>query len=157
MATSGSSGKSGKYQGKKNVLHTWTYLNRIHVRCCMYHVMQLVIHGQRRNVIYATYILHIWHTCKTYVKYILFSRDTYLSLVCSCGKVDFFQIFILLGITKNSNWISLLAESVYPHSTEYCRKMSGIFPIFHCNWNIVATFFQILQNFLKYFWKQINI
>ena len=35
-----------------------------------------------------------------------------------------------------------------PHSTEYCRKMSGIFPMFYCNWNIVATF---LLNIAKYF------
>ena len=27
-----------------------------------------------------------------------------------------------------------------PHSTEYCKNMSEIFPIFHCKWNIVATF-----------------
>ena len=36
----------------------------------------------------------------------------------------------------------------YPHRTEYCRKRSGIFLIFHCNWNIVATFF---PNIAKYF------
>ena len=35
-----------------------------------------------------------------------------------------------------------------PHSTEYCGKMSEIFPIFHCDWNIVATF---LSNIAKYF------
>ena len=37
---------------------------------------------------------------------------------------------------------------VYPHSTEYCRYMSEIFPIFYCNWNIVAIF---LSNIAKYF------
>ena len=36
----------------------------------------------------------------------------------------------------------------FPHSTEYCKKMSGIFSIFHCNRNIVATF---LSNIAKYF------
>ena len=36
----------------------------------------------------------------------------------------------------------------HPHSTEYCRNMSEIFPIFHCNWNIVAIF---LSNIAKYF------
>ena len=35
-----------------------------------------------------------------------------------------------------------------PNSTEYCKKMSGIFQIFYCNWNIVATF---LLNIAKYF------
>ena len=35
-----------------------------------------------------------------------------------------------------------------PHSTEYCRKLSEIFPIFHCNWNIAATFLSIIG---KYF------
>ena len=35
-----------------------------------------------------------------------------------------------------------------PHSTEYCKNMSEIFPIFHCNWNIVAIF---LSNIAKYF------
>ena len=43
------------------------------------------------------------------------------------------------------------------YSTECCRKMSGIFPIFHCNWNIVATF---LLNIAKYFiatlWVQLS-
>ena len=34
------------------------------------------------------------------------------------------------------------------NSTEYCRKISGIILIFHCNWNIVATF---LLNIEKYF------
>ena len=34
-----------------------------------------------------------------------------------------------------------------PHSTEYCRKMSGIFPIFHYNLNIVA---KLLSNIAKY-------
>ena len=34
------------------------------------------------------------------------------------------------------------------HSTEYCRNMSEIFPIFHCNWNIAATFLSIIP---KYF------
>ena len=29
---------------------------------------------------------------------------------------------------------------IFPHSTEYCGKMSGIFPIFYCNRNIVAMF-----------------
>ena len=36
----------------------------------------------------------------------------------------------------------------HPHSTEYCRNMSEIFPIFHCTWNIVA---KILSNIAKYF------
>ena len=35
-----------------------------------------------------------------------------------------------------------------PHSTEYCRNMSGIFTIFHYNYNVVATF---LSNIAKYF------
>ena len=35
-----------------------------------------------------------------------------------------------------------------PHSTECCKKMSGIFTIFYCSWNIVATF---LSNIAKYF------
>ena len=39
-------------------------------------------------------------------------------------------------------------EKKIPNSTEYCRKMSGIFPIFHCNWNIFETF---LSNIAKYF------
>ena len=45
---------------------------------------------------------------------------------------------------------TLIHENIipFPHSTEYCRKMSGIFAIFHCNWNIVATF---LSNIAKYF------
>ena len=56
-------------------------------------------------------------------------------------------------------------NTIHPHSTNYCKNMSEIFPIFHCNWNIVSTFCQILQNissqhynfnFLKYFWKLIN-
>ena len=34
------------------------------------------------------------------------------------------------------------------HITEYCRNMSEIFPIFYCNWNLVATF---LSNITKYF------
>ena len=34
------------------------------------------------------------------------------------------------------------------HSTEYCRNMWEIFPIFHYNWNIVSTF---LSNIAKYF------
>ena len=36
----------------------------------------------------------------------------------------------------------------YSNSTEYCRNLSQIFPIFHCNWNIVTTF---LSNIGKYF------
>ena len=36
----------------------------------------------------------------------------------------------------------------YPHSTEYYRKTSGIFQIFHCNWNNFAT---LLLNIAKYF------
>ena len=36
----------------------------------------------------------------------------------------------------------------HPHSTEYCRSMSEIFPIFYCKRNIVATF---LSNIAKYF------
>ena len=35
-----------------------------------------------------------------------------------------------------------------PYSIEYCRNMSGLFPIFHCTLNIVATF---LSNIAKYF------
>ena len=42
-------------------------------------------------------------------------------------------------------WINM---SMCPHSTEYCRNVSEIFPIFHCNWNIAATF---LSNIPKYF------
>ena len=37
----------------------------------------------------------------------------------------------------------------YPHSTEYCRKMSGIFSIFHCNLNITTLQFQLSEIFLK--------
>ena len=45
------------------------------------------------------------------------------------------------------NWIYSVVQRVptYIYSTEYCRKM---FPIFHCNWNIVATF---LLNIEQYF------
>ena len=42
----------------------------------------------------------------------------------------------------------LAPSDYYSHSTEYCRNMSEIFPIFHCKWNIVTTF---LSNFEKYF------
>ena len=35
-----------------------------------------------------------------------------------------------------------------PHSTEYCRNLSEIFPILHCNWNIAARFLSIIT---KYF------
>ena len=40
-----------------------------------------------------------------------------------------------------------ISESL-PYSTEYCGNMSEIFPIFHCNWNIAATFLSIIP---KYF------
>ena len=58
----------------------------------MYLIMHLVIHGQRRNVIYIYKIIsYVWHTCKMYIKYILLTWDTYSSLVCyvqllSCGN-----------------------------------------------------------------------
>ena len=35
-----------------------------------------------------------------------------------------------------------------PHNTEYCRKMSKIFPTFHCDWNIVA---KMSLKIVKYF------
>ena len=41
-----------------------------------------------------------------------------------------------------------IVEQIIPHSTEYCKNMSEIFEIFHCNWNIVAIF---LSNIAKYF------
>ena len=44
--------------------------------------------------------------------------------------------------TNNLSWTNFL------HSTEYCRKVSEIFPIFYCIWNIVATFSSIIP---KYF------
>ena len=47
-----------------------------------------------------------------------------------------------------SLWCYAYGRIFYPHSIEYCRNMSGIFPIFHCNWNIAATFFSIIP---KYF------
>ena len=53
-------------------------------------------------------------------------------------KQRIFTVFISGNFT---NWNS-------PHSTEYCRNMSEIFPIFHCNWNIAATFLSITP---KYF------
>ena len=32
-----------------------------------------------------------------------------------------------------------------PHSTEYCRNMSGISLIFHCNWNILVKYCKIFH------------
>ena len=60
------------------------------------------------------------------------------SLKCSIARVS--SLIRLICLTRFCVLI--------PHSTEYCRKMSGIFPIFHCNWIIVATF---LLNITKYF------
>ena len=49
-----------------------------------------------------------------------------------------------MGATVMGNFPS----EFVPHSTKYCRNMSEIFPIFHCNWNTAATFLSIIQ---KYF------
>ena len=52
---------------------------------------------------------------------------------------------------KLMHWFECLTEKLavgIPHSTEYCRNMSEIFPIFHCTWNIVAIF---LSNIAKCF------
>ena len=54
----------------------------------------------------------------------------------------FLAISYLLFVERVDGW------PYCPHSTEYCRKMSGIFPIFNCNGNIVATF---SLNIEKYF------
>ena len=48
----------------------------------------------------------------------------------------------------SSSTSSTLEYVIHPHSTEYCKNISEIFPIFHCKWNIVATF---LSNIAKYF------
>ena len=45
----------------------------------------------------------------------------------------------------------------YPHSTEYCKKMSGIFIIFHCNWNIIASFKYLVFFSIKYLFVFKNI
>ena len=59
-------------------------------------------------------------------------------------------------LLKRYAWHKILGE-VYelvnnfvtlPNSTEYCSKMSGIFQIFHCNWNIVG---RVLLNIAKHF------
>ena len=52
--------------------------------------------------------------------------------------------------TKIITWEKLIRFFIprFPHNTEYCRNMSEIFPIFHCNWNIAATFLSIIP---KYF------
>ena len=49
---------------------------------------------------------------------------------------------------------SILYLNRIPHNTEYCRKMSGVFLIFHCNWNIVETF---LSNIAQYFIATLQI
>ena len=62
------------------------------------------------------------------------------------------HVIFRLGFARVHNDFFFKAISAYfcwiPHSTQYCRNMSGIFSIFHCKWNIVATF---LSNIPKYF------
>ena len=55
---------------------------------------------------------------------------------------------LILMILMYTWYPNLAIHRAFPHSTEYCRNMSKIFPIFHCKWNIVATF---LSNIEKYF------
>ena len=57
---------------------------------------------------------------------------------------DGFRVAIFIGVCFALH----IEVVVFPHSTEYCRNMSEIFPILHCNWNIVTTF---LSNIAKYF------
>ena len=49
---------------------------------------------------------------------------------------------------NGSNRLDEIHQYTDPYSTEYCRNMSEIFPIFHCNWNITGTFLSIIP---KYF------
>ena len=64
------------------------------------------------------------------------------------------QFFICLLIRWCDN-----ADNV-PHSTEYCRNMSEIFPIFYCNWNILSKIFfrycKMLQVQLQKTWPFLN-
>ena len=52
------------------------------------------------------------------------------------------------GICKNPEVYTWNKMYYYLYSTEYCRKMTEIFPIIDCNSNIIATF---LSNIKKYF------
>ena len=72
-------------------------------------------------------------------------------------KPFFINNFILLQtverfqlMLRTSAMMSILFPhwESYPHSTEYCRNMLEIFPIFHCKRNIIATF---LSHIAKYF------
>ena len=57
-------------------------------------------------------------------------------------QIGHYSILCIIGM-KALKWTNYC-----PHSTEYCRNMSEIFLIIHCNWNIVTTF---LSNIAKYF------
>ena len=56
--------------------------------------------------------------------------------------------YIRVTIYRYFKMRALVVGSCILHSTEYCRNMSEICPIFHCNWNIVAIF---LSNTAQYF------
>ena len=57
------------------------------------------------------------------------------------------RVMLMHMILKRTEKI-LLVKMCTQHSTGYCGKMSEIFSIFYCNWNIVTTF---LSNIAKYF------
>ena len=58
-------------------------------------------------------------------------------------REGFFAIFFL-----NSIMVLCKICTMFPHIAQNIAEMSGIFPIFHCNWNIVAIF---LSHIAKYF------
>ena len=74
----------------------------------------------------------IFLTCCTIIKKIM-------------KKIDFSKFQNPCNPLRN---IYLFLWKMYPHNAEYCKNMSEIFPIFHCNWNIVSKFLSIIA---KYF------
>ena len=83
------------------------------------------------DVDFCMYFKKFWSA----VKYKLIKIYVYLLIICQ----KFLACFTHELPVKSK---------VDPHSTEYCRNMSEIFPIVHYNWNMFATFLSTIQ---KYF------
>ena len=78
--------------------------------CRMYFILHLVIYEQQRNVIYATYILNMFHMCDIHVRYmkihIFYTRQLYVTynyfyvgnLKDSAGVSSIFSISFVVEI-----------------------------------------------------------
>ena len=136
-----------KYERKNLELFTWSWENFFDNFC------QINVEFIKNNLFCFFISLNdivsnnlLFYSRKTNKKIYNRAKELY------CDATIFFLILycsLVWSKMETEQWPKAADSPLYfQHSREYCKKMSGIFSIFHCNSNIVATF---LLNVAKYF------